>query len=334
MEFSREEIEEFNTEALDLLDEAERNLLSLERGANFSNTYAAIYRVFHSLKGGAGMLDLKVLAGHMHKLENQYEQCKPLGSIPSAVATYFLKGVDAAKRVIDGERLDFDYGVFSLDSAPASSSSNTQAAPGNDAVPSSPAQKPKGDLSPESVSFYELGARVLIIDDEPELIEIIDDALTQAGFVVAGFTSPAEALKQIKIFKPDVVVTDYKMPEITGLEVLQQVSQLDPDLPVIYVSGHLTKEVILQSLASGVFSAIQKPFNHGALVAVCKNAAERYRLVKLLNNTISFIYYQYSNLDQYLQAQGSGEIREQMRLQVRELIEAKRKLKFLKKSLR
>ena len=64
MDLSTEEIREFKNEALELLDEAEQSLLSLEKGGDFSKTYAAVFRVFHSLKGGAGMLGLQELQSH------------------------------------------------------------------------------------------------------------------------------------------------------------------------------------------------------------------------------------------------------------------------------
>ncbi|WP_369676875.1 Hpt domain-containing protein, partial [Enterococcus faecium] len=56
MEFSQAEIEEFKLEALDLLEAAEDNLLQLDRGATLATHYDAIFRCFHSIKGGAGML--------------------------------------------------------------------------------------------------------------------------------------------------------------------------------------------------------------------------------------------------------------------------------------
>ncbi len=322
MEFNSEEIEEFKNEATELLDDAEKNLLSLEKGGDFAKTYAAVFRVFHSLKGGAGMLGMQELQSHMHHLENHYQECKHLKSIPAHIASYFLNGIDTSRQIMAGEKVSFDYSQFKLEQNLSPPAEPTAAQPALS----------QNSNAPEPLGFTAEGVRVLVIDDEPEIIEILKDLLTLSGFEVAGFTSPKEALTQLKRFKPDVVLTDFRMPDLTGLEVLKAVNQIDPDLPVIYVSGHLSKEVIMESLVYGIFGALEKPFKQADVITMCKNASDRYRMAKLLNHTISFIYYQYSDLDQYLQTKGANEIRESMHKQFKSLIEAKRKLKFLRRS--
>lgn len=322
LEISEAELDEFRTEALDLLDEAEQNLLALEKGGDFGKTYAAVFRVFHSCKGGAGMMGLAALQDHMHKIETQYQECKALPTLPPELVSYFLLGVDAAKQILKGSSVSFDYSRYSK-------SAVTSPAPAAAPPLSTPSQ---GATSPASkeLAYKAEDTNVVVIDDEQGIVEVLSDLLTDSGFIVHPFTDPKLALSKIKSLKPDVVFTDFKMPEITGLDVLKQIRQFDADLPVIYVSGHLSKDVFMQSLTQGIFGAIEKPFKQEQIISMCKNAAERYKVVKLLNNTINFIYFQYSDLDQFLQAQGASEIREQMHSQFRALIEAKRKLKFLK----
>ena len=62
------------------------------------------------------------------------------------------------------------------------------------------------------------------------------------------------------------------------------------------------------------------------------NASQRFQLVKLLNKTVSFLYYQYGDLDRYLEEQGAEQLRKNMHDQFRTLLEAKRRLTFLKKA--
>ena len=113
-EFSAEEIQDFMTEAKDMLDEAERHLLGLEGGSDFTASYDAVFRVFHSIKGAAGMLAFTQLESHMHQLENQYQQCQKLDSLPKESITYFLAGVDAARHLMEGQSVQFDYGKVGL----------------------------------------------------------------------------------------------------------------------------------------------------------------------------------------------------------------------------
>ena len=81
MKFSEEDIAEFRAESADLLDQAESALLKLDQGGEFKSHYEAVFRVFHSLKGGSGMLDLKEMQSHMHKLENKLAETKNKNTI-------------------------------------------------------------------------------------------------------------------------------------------------------------------------------------------------------------------------------------------------------------
>ncbi len=323
MEFTAEEIQEFKNEAHELLDEAENNLLSLEKGGDFVKTYAAVFRVFHSLKGGSGMLGMNDLQAHMHQLENHYQECKHLTTLPSPIASYFLSGIDASRQIMGGKKPAFDYSLFNI-------------TPPNVTKTKQEPEPEKTSTTSEKIATQAFKAeetKILVIDDEPEIVEILMDLLKESGFEVAGHTSPKEALENISIFKPDVVLSDYKMPDFTGFEVLQEINKIDPDLPVIFISGHLSKEIILEALAYGIYDAIEKPCKPGEVVTKCKNAAERFKITKLLSNAISFIYYQYSDLDKFLQSQGAKEVREQMHEQFKTLLNAKRKLKFLKRTV-
>lgn len=319
MDFSTEEIEEFKNEAVELLDEAEQHLLSLEKGIEFSEVYNGIFRVFHSLKGGAGMLKLGKLQSHMHQLENHYQQCKNLGSLSTELTSYFLKGIDVARQILNGKEALFDYSI------------PTGTPPYQTVLQQRNPEKSDNENHPHS-PHHEEHAKIFVIDDELEITIVLKEILQGIGFEVFTFTSAKEAVAQLRILKPSVVLTDFNMPEMTGHDVLKAVNQYDLDLPVIYLSGYLSKEVMIQALSNGIFGALEKPFSINQVIMMCNQAAEKHQLVRLLNNTISFIYYQYSDLDQFLLTQGSKEVREAMNSQFRTLIETKRKLKLLKKT--
>ena len=319
MEFSREEIEEFKNEARELLDEAEKNLLSLEKGGDFAKTYDAVFRVFHSLKGGAGMLNLSELQSHMHQLENHYQQCKPLSELSKETVSYFLKGVDAARQLLNGDKISFKY------SLPENISSTTPENSNPSPPPREPASSPTEKLQ-EALDAI----KVIVIDDEPDIVTNLTNLLEASGFLTRGFTSPTEALDQLKFEKPDVVLTDIKMGDLSGFDVLKLINKQDPDLPVIFISGFITKELILESLNFGVFAALEKPFSEARVIELCTNAGQRYRIVKLLNNLISFVYYQYSDLEKQWKNKDGDLMKQMMQSEFRTLIEAKRKLKFLR----
>ncbi len=87
-------------------------------------------------------------------------------------------------------------------------------------------------------------AKILIIDDEPEITEIVETFLTEAGYQVAVENSPLKAVSKAKEFKPDVVLLDIMMPGSDGYAVCKELKQ-DPDLadtPIIFLTGNDREE--------------------------------------------------------------------------------------------
>jgi len=332
MDISEEDIEEFKIEALELLEDVETALLNIDQGAEFTPNYDSAFRVFHSLKGGAGMLGLEDLQSHMHSLQNLLTQCKEKGAIDKDHITYFLDGVDGAKTLLDGGSIEFTY-LSSLESKPAPAVEPSQpvepkvdtaadaAAPTTPAAPT-PSRAPK--KSSEGI--------VYVVDDEEDIVQIIVDVISEAGFEVRGFTKPAELLAAIKEKKPEAILTDMKMPEISGLDVLKEVHGYDPDIPVIFVSAYVTKDLLINAIGSGVFGAIEKPIDERLVIAQVNHAVRRNQLTKLLNRTVKFLMYQFSDLDDFLAAQGKDDLRKTMKNELDTLLNQRRKLKTLMSS--
>lgn len=107
--FSEEEIEEFKVEALELLDGAEKSLLSLDDGGDFRTCFDTTFRGLHNLKGAAGMMELDRLQAHTHELESIFMKFKSADSIPKHYISFFLRGIDAAKVILDGDEVQFNY---------------------------------------------------------------------------------------------------------------------------------------------------------------------------------------------------------------------------------
>lgn len=117
MSFSNEEIQEFFAEARDLLEVAEKKLLSLDSGGDFTSCYDAVFRSFHNLKGGAAMMELERLNAHIHELETLLTTFKDQKNMPLHYVNFFLKGIDAAREIMDGGSCDFSY-IVEEDCAP------------------------------------------------------------------------------------------------------------------------------------------------------------------------------------------------------------------------
>lgn len=109
--FSPEEIEEFKVEAQELMDMAEKSLLALDQGGDFKTCFDSVFRGFHNLKGGAGMMEFLDLQAHTHELETIFMGFKEKTSIPKEFINLFLRGIDAARSILDGEKVNFDFSI-------------------------------------------------------------------------------------------------------------------------------------------------------------------------------------------------------------------------------
>jgi DNA-binding NtrC family response regulator len=102
--------------------------------------------------------------------------------------------------------------------------------------------------------------KVLVLDDEPIVGRRLQPALAKVGCDVEVFDAPRPALERIATTRFDVVVTDIRMEEIDGLEVLEKVLARWPETRVIMITGYATVEVAREAMAKGAFDFIAKPF--------------------------------------------------------------------------
>lgn len=123
-------------------------------------------------------------------------------------------------------------------------------------------------------------AKVLIIDDEKGIRRTLREILEYEGYEIVEAEDGIEGLNQIKINDYDVVFLDIKMPRLDGMEVLDQVSKIKPDLPIIMISGHGTMETAVEAVKGGAFDYIAKPPDLNRLLITVRNALEKKTLVK------------------------------------------------------
>src|SRR5579885_3331694 len=120
--------------------------------------------------------------------------------------------------------------------------------------------------------------RILILDDEPDMIENCRRVLASAGYQCLTTTSPSEALKMIETQHPDLVLTDLRMPEMGGMEILKRAHELDPHMPVMMLTGYATVETAVAAVKAGAFDYIPKPFSNDQLKLTVERALTRRRL--------------------------------------------------------
>ena len=114
---------------------------------------------------------------------------------------------------------------------------------------------------------------VLLVDDEVTILDLLKGRLERKGFRVHATTRGAEALEIAPRFKPDVVVTDLRMPGLDGFEVLERMGR-----PTILITGHGDKESAIKAVEAGAYAFFEKPFDLEALENAIRRAAERGKL--------------------------------------------------------
>jgi DNA-binding NtrC family response regulator len=121
---------------------------------------------------------------------------------------------------------------------------------------------------------------VLVVDDKELMRESVGATLERAGFHALSVADAPSAITQIAAKRPDVVVTDLKMPGMTGLELLEKIRQIDDDLPVVLMTAFGTIETAVSAIKQGAFDYLTKPFEGDELVITVKRAAEHGRVLR------------------------------------------------------
>jgi DNA-binding NtrC family response regulator len=122
--------------------------------------------------------------------------------------------------------------------------------------------------------------RIMLIDNEIGLCRMMEAVLKDQGYQVKSFTRPVQAVAEFSAGDYDLIISDIKMPEMDGLEVLQHVRNRDPEVPVIMITAYATVEMSIQALRRGAYDMLTKPFEPDELTYRVKNALQHHRLVE------------------------------------------------------
>jgi two-component system, NtrC family, response regulator PilR len=101
---------------------------------------------------------------------------------------------------------------------------------------------------------------ILVIDDEPSVADALEIILKDSGYEVAVALNGRDGIKRANESRFDVVITDLRLPDMSGLDVLGHMISEDPDSIVIIISAHSTPEVVAESIRLGALDVLPKPF--------------------------------------------------------------------------
>lgn len=131
------------------------------------------------------------------------------------------------------------------------------------------------------------GRRVLIVDDEKDIRNILNQALTQFGDMEVELAQTGEeALQKIEKTHFDLVLTDMKMPKMDGLQLVDEIAKIRPEIVTVLMSGHGTIDSALEGMRRGASDFITKPFNLPEMFVRLHKVFEEKQRVKRLSDFI------------------------------------------------
>jgi DNA-binding NtrC family response regulator len=126
---------------------------------------------------------------------------------------------------------------------------------------------------------------VLVIDDESGILDTLRILLKKEGYEVATAQGGKAGLDAIRSGSPDIVLTDVRMPQFTGLDILQAVKEQDAMTPVILMTAQASLQSAIQAVNAGAFYYLQKPFANDELLAILRRACE-FRQIRVENKQL------------------------------------------------
>ena len=133
-------------------------------------------------------------------------------------------------------------------------------------------------------------AKVLIVDDERSIRRTLRDILEFEKYDVDEAADGMECLVKVQREKYDVIILDIKMPKMDGMEALERIQLLSPDVPVVMISGHANIDTAVEAVKKGAFDFISKPPDLNRMLITLRNAMDKSNLIletKVLKRKVS-----------------------------------------------
>jgi two-component system, cell cycle sensor histidine kinase and response regulator CckA len=138
-------------------------------------------------------------------------------------------------------------------------------------------EKPAGQKPERQAGINTSVHRVLLVEDEPAVAAGVVAVLEEEGIEVRAVDRGTDAPDAVESFRPDAVILDLRLPDISGLDVYESLKTIAPDLPIIFCSGHGDQAVLEEQLRSPGLVFLRKPYDVDALMAALQRAVEEQR---------------------------------------------------------
>lgn len=290
---NEDDLKEFRQEGAELLDAAEKALLSLEDGGHYPTQYNAIFRAFHNLKGAAGMMEMLDLQSHTHILETELVSLKDAAQLSSEQIDYFLKGIDTAKKMLWGEAIE------TTNSVPASTATAT---PHIQVVPTPPAATYTNEPEKQKLNVIE-PTRFLIFSDAQELNSFADELSKNNNFEVHNHSDYIDGITKYDSLKPHVIFISPAFKQTTPEEL----------------KSILKKDSHIQMFIDFDFTNLPLDF----VMKYIRSHFENINLKNLSAEASHLLKFQYADLCEYLRSSGREHLEKSLTEEMRDFLSYK-----------
>lgn len=122
--------------------------------------------------------------------------------------------------------------------------------------------------------------RILVVEDDQNACHLLTRILQKEGFEVVAENSPSNAINSLKSNNFDLVITDFYMPEMTGIELLEEAKRINPDVDVVVMTAYASIDNAVEAMRKGAYDYIVKPFQNDDLLLSIKRVLEKRRLAE------------------------------------------------------
>ena len=156
--------------------------------------------------------------------------------------------------------------------------------------------------------------RILFVDDEAEILENLQELFQAQGYTADTVSNGLAALTHLSQAPYDLVVTDVRMPDMSGIELLRQIKKRYPHVEVILMTGYASTETAIEAIRLGVYDYIEKPFDALELSKVIVNGLEHISLKRRNASLVKALQAQQQNLEQKVAAQTAAALEQERKL--------------------
>ncbi len=263
-EFEKQLKQDFLVEADEIIQNFENVLLKLESDADPSHHMNEMFRYAHSLKGSGLAAGFSSYGTFAHKLENLLDAIRAgKVAISKSNTDLMLAALDALRSY--GKELESNFAA-THDFIDLEKQLILATAPLSKPIPPPPIQVSKIRPTPQFEDT--ITPKVFVLEDDESTREMILEGFPE-DWKIEGFESGETFIERFKKDQPHLIITDLKLPGMSGREVIEYVRASSPKTPVIFISGYAERADIVKFLALGAFAFFEKPFNMRDLTHSC-----------------------------------------------------------------